>query len=204
MTIQTQQYTFSHSVYSRKVYLFRSFPFALATVGDALYENKPIEYYLQELDVYLERIKITNAKTSISAEEFASLLYNRFSKAHNLIFLLGYFVGDTPFVYEFSITKGKLNIKRLNERDEKIIYGCYWNGFKIPIDKLLLKSPQPNIDFSAMNVKDAIEFTEFLIRTTINYVRFSAMPKIVGGFVETIIVTPFSTRWVSDMNGQRY
>lgn len=87
-------------------------------------------------------------------------------------------------------------------------YGATWSG---QIDVLtgilqpsLLPSPKgkavtmqkPPIIWDAMALQDAIDFSIYAIRTTIDTIRFQARPKNVGGPIDVLVITTDGAKWI--------
>lgn len=190
--------TFSQTPYNKKIYLFNSFPFGIATVGAAQFQGKLIDFYFKKIDILLEKRKKENQKNDITVDEFKSILFETFKGLENAEFILSFFADDNPFVYHFIFKGSNMETYRLNfdDKSKEIQYGVTWKGYINPITYLLKTHPQ-EIQYNFFTVKDAIDFSEFLVRTTIDYVRFANIPKIVGGYIDTILLTPFSAKWIS-------
>jgi hypothetical protein len=47
-----------------------------------------------------------------------------------------------------------------------------------------------------MSLQDAIDFSIYAIRTTIDTMRFQARPKNVGGPIDVLVLTPDETKWI--------
>lgn len=114
---------------------------------------------------------------------------------------------SVPYIFYCHISKG--NIERRNLKpDNNIAYGATWSG---QIDVLagilnpsLMPGPagqalpmqKPPIIWDAMALQDAIDFSTYAIRTTIDTIRFQARPKNVGGPIDVLVITPDETRWI--------
>ena len=60
----------------------------------------------------------------------------------------------------------------------------------------IIKTPAPII-WDAMTVQDAIDFSVYAIRTTIDTIRFQARPKNVGGNIDVLLLKPNQEpRWI--------
>jgi hypothetical protein len=59
----------------------------------------------------------------------------------------------------------------------------------------VIRSPAPII-WDAMALQDAIEFSIYAIRTTIDTMRFQARPKNVGGPIDVLVLTPEKAQWI--------
>ncbi len=55
--------------------------------------------------------------------------------------------------------------------------------------KILLPQLQANVIFAPMPIQDAIDLAEFLVRTAIQFSRFSTGPQVVGGPIEIAAIT---------------
>jgi hypothetical protein len=56
--------------------------------------------------------------------------------------------------------------------------------------------PKPPIIWDAMALQDAVDFSTFAIRTTIDTIRFQARPKSVGGAIDVLVIRPEGAKWV--------
>jgi hypothetical protein len=55
---------------------------------------------------------------------------------------------------------------------------------------------KPPIIYDAMALQDAVDFSTFAIRTTIDTIRFQARPKNVGGPIDVVVLTPDGPTWI--------
>lgn len=115
---------------------------------------------------------------------------------------------SVPYVYYCHI-KGNIFDQRRNIKpDKSLAYGATWSG---QIDVLtgilnpsLVSGPEgkaitmqkPPIIWDAMALQDAIDFSIYAIRTTIDTIRFQARPKNVGGAIDVLVITPDEARWI--------
>src|SRR3989344_4840832 len=142
-----------------------------------------------------------------------------FSNAHTGIHIVSYKKKgqtSTPYVYYCHIQKGELIRRNEGKMDNPIAYGATWSG---QIDVLqgilqptLIAGPdgkqasinKPPIIWDAMSLQDAIDFSIYAIRTTIDTIRFQARSKNVGGQVDVLVITPDEARWIQkkDLKGE--
>jgi len=123
---------------------------------------------------------------------------------------------SVPYVYYCHIAKNIIERKNLKP-DGKLAYGATWSG---QIDVLtgilqpsMLPGPEgkpvtmgkPPIIWDAMPLQDAIDFSIFAIRTTIDAIRFQARPKNVGGPIDVLVITPDGARWIQrkELKGEK-
>ncbi len=65
---------------------------------------------------------------------------------------------------------------------------------------------KPPILWDAMSVQDAIDFSIYAVRTTMDTMHFQARPKNVGGAIDVLLLTPDESRWVQRkaLHGEGY
>jgi len=114
---------------------------------------------------------------------------------------------SVPYVFYCHV--GKNAVERRNAKpDGSIIYGATWSGAH-QVLSVILKAltvmggdgkPKPApvypIVFGAMALQDAIDFSIYAIRTTIDTMRFQARPKNVGGPIDVLVITPEGAQWI--------
>jgi len=114
-----------------------------------------------------------------------------------------------PYVYYCHVGKGIFNQRKNTKPDGSIAYGASWSGQGDVITNLInpilitdehgkervIKLFYP-IAWDAMPLQDAIDFSIFAIRTTIDTIRFQARPKNVGGPIDILVITPDGAKWI--------
>jgi len=88
--------------------------------------------------------------------------------------------------------------------------GANWGGeidiFQRLLNSVALLDPQGNVvgpipsfevPFQFFTLQDAIDFSTFAIRTTIDTMRFQGRERTVGGPVDVIVITPDTGEWIS-------
>jgi hypothetical protein len=113
-----------------------------------------------------------------------------------------------PYVYSCHVSRNIVE-RRNTKPDGALAYGATWSGqgdilssIIIPVsikddsgkDKVV-RSPAPVI-WDAMSLQDAIDFSIYAIRTTIDTMRFQARPKNVGGPIDVLVLTPDEAKWI--------
>lgn len=114
---------------------------------------------------------------------------------------------SVPYIFSCSV-KRDLVERRNIKPDKTLAYGATWSG---QIDVLagilqpsLMPGPEgriatmqkPPIIWDAMALQDAIDFSIYAIRTTIDTIRFQARPKNVGGPIDVLVITPEEVKWI--------
>ena len=76
-----------------------------------------------------------------------------------------------------------------------VIPGAIWAGQKTAITKIVNEKPILNAAWGTMPLKDAIDFAEFLVDTTIKYERFCDDIQTCGGDVDILVITKDEAFW---------
>lgn len=177
-------YTLSDN--TQKILWLKNHNTGIAFCGNAMYSDMMVSDY----------ISIFEKEYLISADaprEIAGKIANC-SVAKQTHFLICGFKKDEPFVYDVKYQK----IERLNvsgETDSNFKYGIVWSGQKTVIAKIMNGDPPFNVNWNLMSLKDAIDFAEFLVNTTIQYERFNDALQSCGGDVDILVLTPQQTFW---------
>jgi len=113
-----------------------------------------------------------------------------------------------PHVYHCHV--GRNAIERRNIKpDGSLAYGATWSGQIDILDSIvspvvikddkgvdkIIRTVAP-IVWDAMTLQDAIDFSIYAIRTTIDTMRFQARQKNVGGPIDVLLLTPDEARWI--------
>lgn len=89
--------------------------------------------------------------------------------------------------------------RKVKCREQKQL-GCTFSGsgeIVHAIWELYKKQPESQPPYHVFSLQDAIDYAEFLIRTTIAHQRFSQTIPTVGGDIDIALVTPFDGfRWI--------
>ena len=115
---------------------------------------------------------------------------------------------SVPYFYHCHVAKNTVERRNI-KTDGSLMYGASWSG---QIDVLtsivkpvivkdekgadkVIRAPAPII-WDAMTLQDAIDFSIYAIRTTIDTMRFQARPKNVGGPIDVLLLTPEEAKWI--------
>ena len=123
-----------------------------------------------------------------------------------------------PYVYYCHVARNIVERKNIKP-DNDLNYGATWSGQADIITGLIIpiieKTPQGGkkiikpvspIIWGAMPLQDAIDFSIFAIRTTIDTIRFQARPKNVGGPIDVLVIIPEGAKWIQKkvLKGELY
>lgn len=115
---------------------------------------------------------------------------------------------SVPYVYYCHVSRDTVERRNIKP-DGSLFYGATWSGQidvitsivnpvvikdEKGVDKVI-RAPAPII-WDAMTLQDAIDFSIYAIRTTIETIRFQARPKNVGGPISVLVITPDGACWI--------
>jgi hypothetical protein len=113
-----------------------------------------------------------------------------------------------PYVYHCHVAKN--TVERKNTKpDGSVAYRASWSGQTDILTSIVnpvtvkdekgtdkvIRAPAPII-WDAMTLQDAIDFSIYAIRTTIDTMRFQARQKNVGGPIDVLVLTPEEAKWI--------
>ncbi|MFH0969043.1 MAG: hypothetical protein V1804_00880 [Patescibacteria group bacterium] len=147
---------------------------------------------------------------TIIPKKLVDFFIKLFPKADTGFHVAGYKKeGKISIPYIFNCHVAKNIVERRNEKPDKTLaYGATWSGQIDVLAGILqpsalpgpegktLTMPKPPIIWDAMALQDAIDFSTYAIRTTIDTIRFQARPKNVGGPIDVLVITPDGAKWI--------
>lgn len=117
---------------------------------------------------------------------------------------------SVPYVFYCHVGKKETSRKNV-AKEGRIFFGATWSGQADIISGLITPVAIPDergsqkivrqtapILWDAMPLQDAIDFSVFAIRTTIDTIRFQARPKNVGGPIDVLVITPDYARFIKE------
>lgn len=193
--------------YAQKVFPFYE-KFGVGTFGAGLIANKSVYFAMRLFEERLQEDKksftgVTEVAREIG-EEIHTLLIEQLNRENtsvdafpeNQIFLgfqvVGYDFAE-PKTIEVLIGK-EVRFQNLGK------LGCTVSGSREIVNAiwgLYETDPYSQPPYPVLSLQDAIDYAEFLIRTTIAHQRFAQKPPTVGGDIDIALVTPFDGfRWI--------
>lgn len=200
------QFSITASDSNRKVFTIKD-KFGLGTFGTADIKGIPISGYINQ---FIEK-KITD-ETQI--DEIPKSLHEFFGdalgKPATIFYLCGYKVESNisiPHIYLIDIANSQTN--RINIAGTEIQYGANWGGESEVMIRLLnnikinngtdwVDLNTPGIPFNFFTLQDAIDFSIYAVRTTIETFRFQQRIKTVGGPIDILAIRPDGTKWIQN------
>ena len=191
--------------YAQKVFPFCG-KFGVGTFGTGLLANKSVHFIMRLLQGTLE-ITSSEGVTKVAGEIGSGIhdLLKQQLKQEDIAIdavpsdqvLLGFQIvgydGAEPKTVEVLV--GKNMRRRVVDQ-----LGCTVSGSQEIVQaiwELYAKHPQSQPPYPVFSLQDAIDYAEFLIRTTIDHQRFSQTIPNVGGDIDIALVTPFDGfQWI--------
>jgi len=112
-----------------------------------------------------------------------------------------------PHIYYCHVARNIIERKNVKP-DGNLTYGATWSGQIDVLAGILQPSLLPGLEnkpitihkppiiWDAMALQDAIDFSIYAIRTTIDTIRFQARPKNVGGSIDVLVITLDGAKWI--------
>ena len=192
-----------------KTFLLENQQVGISNFGQDLLDGVPMSSYVKRF--IEEELVVADDVTTIPSKLIA-YFRRRFPQADVGFHVAGYAKeakASVPHFYHCHVARNV--VERTNVKpDGSVAYGATWSGqidvITSIVNALVIKdekgqdkvihAPAPII-WDAMTIQDAIDFSVYAIRTTIDTMRFQARPKNVGGPIDVLLLTPDSkARWI--------
>lgn len=168
-----------------KVFLLKKTNVGISVCGIQKIENEPIKKFLDDF----ERQYVDQEESPESvAKKLLEIVKNN---EETIFYVCGYSEG-VQHIYK--IVEGNIHRKNLDE-EGNIIFSLAWDGQTEAITKLINSKPDFIINCADLPLKDGIDFTKFLIDTTINYERFNDSIQTCGGPIDILVLTKDDAFW---------
>ena len=198
------QATFS---YTEKVFPFLE-RFGIGVFGPGLTGDRSVNFLIRSLEYSIERSehpftnvteiaeKMRNELPNLLAQELQQEKKSLSDFPEKHVFLAFQIVGYDNFRPKaIEVVLGKEVM--LNNFDK---LGCYASGSKEVVEaiwELQKAKPENHPFFQVFSLQEAIDYADFLIRTTINFQRFAPTIPQVGGSIDIALVSPFDEfKWI--------
>ena len=191
-----------------KTFLLEKHQIGISNFGQDLLDRVPIASRIKR---FIEEDLAPNDNVDTVPKKLVNYFRKSFPNADVGFHVTGYKKEgkiSVPHVYSCHVSRNAVE-RRNTKPDGSLSYGAAWSGqtdiltsILIPVvakdekgnDKVI-RSPAPII-WDAMALQDAIDFSIYAIRTTIDTMRFQARPKNVGGPIDVLVLTPNEAKWI--------
>ncbi|GAF79410.1 unnamed protein product, partial [marine sediment metagenome] len=191
-----------------KAFLLENQRVGISYYGQDLPDGVPIASYIKR---FVEEILATADDVTAIPKKIITYFRQSFPDLDTGFHVAGYKKeGKTSVPYVYRCHVGKDVIERRNIKpDGSLAYGASWSGqtdiLTSIINPVVIKGEKGEdkvvritapIVWDAMPLQDAIDFSIYAIRTTIDTMRFQARPKTVGGPIDVLLITPDEAKFL--------
>lgn len=171
---------------AQKLMVIRDSTIGISFYGDAIIGGKTVSDFLRVFDI--EEVDSSDT-VEIIANKLQKYLQTH-SKDLNVLFLIAGYDEDKPFV--FNVDKNVAVILNQNDQGE-LEYGAGWRGDDSVMNRLFTGSIlNPNL----MPLRDAADLAEFIVDTTVNFLRFEDKISTCGGPTDSLVITKDYTKFL--------
>lgn len=201
---KNNNYSITASDSNNKVFQIKK-KFGLATFGAADIKGIPISGYINQ---FIEE----KIKDETEIDEIPQFIHEFFGdnlgKPNTSFYLCGYKIENgisIPYIYFLDINQAVTT--RINLVGDEIKYGANWGGESEVMVRLLnnikihngtdwVEVSATNIPFDFFTLQDAIDFSIYAVRTTIETFKFQQRIKTVGGPIDILAIKPNEIQWI--------
>lgn len=178
----------------------------IATCGPADIGGVPIAGFVESFIV--EKLKGQSLIAEQTANEL-KLYFGALGVRPSTVFHVAGYASAASVLDQtiFLVDPAARTMSRLNPVNQQ---GANWGGEIDVLQRLLnnvaltqagtqppVPLPSFSVPFEFFTLQDAIDFAFYGIRSTIDTLRFQAREKTVGGPVDVLVITPDSSRWIT-------
>ncbi len=191
-----------------KTFLLEKQKVGVSNFGQDLLGGVPMASHVKR---FSEEILKDTDNVDAVARKLVDFIGKEFAKVDSGFHVCGYKKdGKISVPYVFYCHVGKSEVSRKNIKpDNSVAYGATWSGQADVITGLInpvvvadqagaqkVFRPTAPIIWDAMPLQDAIDFSVFAIKATIDTIRFQARPKNVGGPIDVLVITPDEAKFI--------
>lgn len=191
-----------------KTFLLENQQVGISNFGQDLLNGVPMASYIKR---FIEEELVAADDVTTIPKKLIKYFRKPFPNADAGFHIAGYKKegrASIPHVYHCHVARD--TVERRNVKpDGSLLYRATWSGQIDVITSIVnpvtvkdekgadkvIRAPAPII-WGAMTLQDAIDFSIYAIRTTIDTMRFQARPKNVGGPIDVLVLTPEKAKWI--------
>jgi len=180
---------------AQKLLIFEQAGVAISTFDTAIVEKYPVEHHLRRF------MELEQPKSDISIEEITRKLVGffkgRFSGTGVGFHVAGYRqegIQHVPYLYSCHTLAESTPTRRNANAEGDTLYGITRSGETLITNRLIDTDAAPIFD--AMPLQDAVDYALFLMRTTVEALRFEPRFPAVGGAIDVLVITPQKMEFV--------
>jgi hypothetical protein len=177
----------------------------ISTVGDADIKGVPIAGLIEQ---FVDQIIADNQWSPEKVADEIIIYFNAQPIIPNTQFHISGYDHNTNEQQVFHAVIKTSTKNKVNPKDQ---FGVTWAGESDVVARILnpsaeidplngnsIKGVYPNIPipFNFFTLQDAIDFSVYAVRTTIDTIRFQPRPKSVGGPIDVLVIKPNEVKWI--------
>jgi len=177
----------------------------ISTVGDGDIRGVPIAGFIEQFVIE------TVADNRWSPENVSDEIIGYFNAQPFVPKIQFHISGYDTTTKEQQVFNVHVKAKTKSKANPKDQYGVTWAGEGDVIARIINPSAEidpengnrviqtyPNvlIPFNFFTLQDAIDFSVYAVRTTIDTIRFQPRPKTVGGPIDVLVIKPNEYKWI--------
>ena len=198
------------SDYVTKTFLLRDQRIGISNFGQDLLAGVPMASHIKK---FIEEDLTTVDDVTTIPKKMVEYFRRLFPTADAGFHVAGYKKEgkiSVPYVYYCHVSRNTVERKNIKP-DGSLAFGSTWSGQIDVINSIVnpvvikdeksndkvLRAPAPII-WDVMTFQDAIDFSIYAIRTTIDTMRFQARSKNVGGPIDVLVINSEKAHWIQE------
>lgn len=182
----------------------------ISTFGDADINGTPLAGYIETF------IKENENEDNNNLEEFCKRLLSFFRKINSSLktgfHIAGYQEVDNELkqkVFRVFINLNKVHEINTQNDNGEALQGASWDGESDILTRLIQpvfikdakgsyrELPHFSIPWQFFTLQDAVDFSVFAVRSTIEAIKFFPRAKTIGGPIDVLVIKPNESKWIS-------
>ena len=190
----------STSSFAQKLFPFKE-NFGVASFGASIINNRTIYNHIKNLEASInDEVNSVSKAAEMIKDYFDNQLQEQLKQKNNEklkkdTFVLGFQVAGYETNEDITGSTIEISIGEKSKMNTIDGIGCTVSGDTIIVQKLWELSKKKEIqqtNFGSFSLKDAVDYSKFLIETTSIFQRFANMIPTVGGAVDIALITNYS------------
>lgn len=171
---------------AQKLMVIRESTIGISFYGDAIINGKTVSDFLRVFDI--NEVAPTDT-VEVITNKLKTYLQTH-SSNQNVLFLIVGYDEDKPYVY--NVDKNTVVLLNQNQNGESV-FGASWRGDDSVMNRLFTEAV---LNPELMPLRDAVDLAEFIVDTTVNYLRFEDKISTCGGHTDSLVITKDYTKFL--------
>lgn len=165
---------------SQKLFLIKKNTIGISCCGDATIGGKSVGDFIRsfEIDEVTEEDNIKDVVRKL-------VNYTQEKHGNGVTYHVCGYYEDEQYVYNIKNNE----VIRPNLNNNTIVAGASWDGETDALVNLMASSKSMKVDWKFMQLKDGMDFAEFMVDLTIKAQRFNVGIATCGGAIDLLVIT---------------